>query len=211
MLATIGRRYGQAERIWVMDRGIPTEEILEELRTADSHVRCLVGTPKGRLTRMESALADKPWQQVRPEMRVKLLPSEGEVYVLAESEACASVVSRRTGSAWANCALRSRRRSDTRPKNSRCSPDLLKIQTMDQRLTSLTPPGSGSRASIHICLSDGPHRGVRLLQGIWGIFSPFLGKSEIFFAPPIRPGSSEPPAKGRNCFRTGAGTRISPH
>jgi hypothetical protein len=87
MLATIARRYGQAERIWVMDRGIPTEEILEELRACDSHVRYLVGTPKGRLTRMESALADKPWQQVRPEMRVKLLPSEGEVYVLAESAA----------------------------------------------------------------------------------------------------------------------------
>lgn len=87
MLATIRRRYGAAERIWIMDRGIPTEEILTELRATDSGVRYLVGTPKGRLTRYEAALAEKPWQAVRPQLRVKLLPQDGELYVLAESEA----------------------------------------------------------------------------------------------------------------------------
>lgn len=87
MLATIRRRFGAAERIWVMDRGIPTEEILGELRAADSGVRYLVGTPKGRLTRYEAALAERPWQDVRPALRVKLLPQEGELYVLAESQA----------------------------------------------------------------------------------------------------------------------------
>ena len=87
MLATIRRRFGAAERIWVMDRGIPTEEILGELRAADSGVRYLVGTPKGRLTRYEAALAERPWQTVRPALRVKLLPQDGELYVLAESQA----------------------------------------------------------------------------------------------------------------------------
>jgi hypothetical protein len=87
MLATIQRRYGQAERIWVMDRGVPTEEILEELRRGDLPVHYLVGTPKGRLTRLEAALAERPWQQVRSELRVKLLPSGGELYVLAQSGA----------------------------------------------------------------------------------------------------------------------------
>lgn len=87
MLATIRRRYGAAERIWIMDRGIPTEEILAELRATDSGVRYLVGTPKGRLTRYEAALAEQPWQTVRPQLRVKLLPQEGELYVLAESQA----------------------------------------------------------------------------------------------------------------------------
>jgi hypothetical protein len=87
MLETIRRRYGAAERIWIMDRGIPTEEILTELRAADSGVRYLVGTPKGRLTRYEAALAEKPWQAVRPQLRVKLLPQDGELYVLAESAA----------------------------------------------------------------------------------------------------------------------------
>jgi len=87
MLATIRRRYGRAERIWVMDRGIPTEEILAELRAEDSGVRYLVGTPKGRLTRHEAALAGLPWHVVRPQLRVKLLPHDGELYVLAESQA----------------------------------------------------------------------------------------------------------------------------
>jgi hypothetical protein len=87
MLATIRRRYGEAHRIWIMDRGIPTEEVLAELRAVDSQVKYLVGTPKGRLTQYEAALAEKPWQAVRPQLRVKLLAQAGELYVLAESQA----------------------------------------------------------------------------------------------------------------------------
>lgn len=87
MLERIRRRYGEADRIWVMDRGIPTEEVLAQLREGKVPVRYLVGTPKGRLTRLESALAERPWQEVRSELRVKLLPEQGELYVLAESGA----------------------------------------------------------------------------------------------------------------------------
>ena len=87
MLQLIQERYGQAQRIWVMDRGIPTEAVLEELRKSDSKVSYLVGTPKGRLTKLEAQLAQRPWQEVRPQLRVKLLPQEGEVYVLAQSGA----------------------------------------------------------------------------------------------------------------------------
>jgi len=86
MVETISRRYGQAERIWVMDRGIPTEEVLSELRTSNSKVHYLVGTPKGRLTRLEEQLARCPWQEVRSRLTVKLLPQDGEVYVLAKSQ-----------------------------------------------------------------------------------------------------------------------------
>ena len=87
MLQLIQKRYGQAERIWVMDRGIPTEAVLEELRKDDAKVSYLVGTPKGRLTALEKELAAQPWQEVRPQLRVKLLPQAGEVYVLAQSGA----------------------------------------------------------------------------------------------------------------------------
>jgi hypothetical protein len=87
MLELIQQRYGQAERIWVMDRGIPTEAVLTELRRSEAKVSYLVGTPKGRLTQLEQALAQQPWQEVRPHLRVKLLPQDGEVYVLAESGA----------------------------------------------------------------------------------------------------------------------------
>ena len=68
-----------------MDRDIPTEAVLAELRQSDAKMSYLVGTPKGRLTKLEQALAPKPWQEVRPQLRVKLLPQAGEVYVLAES------------------------------------------------------------------------------------------------------------------------------
>jgi transposase len=84
-LQKIEQQYGQARRIWVMDRGIPTEEVLAEMRTSAPPVQYLVGTPKGRLTKLEKDLLDKPWQQARPGVTVKLLPREGELYVLARS------------------------------------------------------------------------------------------------------------------------------
>jgi len=45
-----------------MDRGIPTDAVLAEMRQADPPVSYLVGTPKGRLSKLEKALLDKPWQ-----------------------------------------------------------------------------------------------------------------------------------------------------
>jgi hypothetical protein len=84
-LQKIEAHYGKAQRIWLMDRGIPTEEVLEEMRQADPPVRYLVGTPKGRLNRLENQLLDKPWHNARPGVRVKLLPQESELYVLAHS------------------------------------------------------------------------------------------------------------------------------
>jgi len=86
MLDHIGNRYGQAERVWVMDRGIPTEQVLEEMREAEVAVRYLVGTPRGHLTRYEAALSSRPWKAVRENVRVKFLPQDKEVYILAESQ-----------------------------------------------------------------------------------------------------------------------------
>ncbi len=85
-LAKIERQYGKADRIWLMDRGIPTEEVLGDRRKSTPPVSYLVGTPKGRLSALEQALIAKSWQQARPGVRVKLLPHEGETYVLAESQ-----------------------------------------------------------------------------------------------------------------------------
>ena len=85
-LAKIENQYGKARRIWVMDRGIPTEETLLQMRESDPPVSYLVGTPKGKLTVLEAALAGRDWQQARPSVRVKLLPQQGETYVLAQSQ-----------------------------------------------------------------------------------------------------------------------------
>jgi len=87
MLRRIEAQYGKAQRIWVMDRGIPTEEQLAAMRQADPPVSYLVGTPKGRLTKLEQALVALPWQAVRQGVEVKLLPQEQELYVLAQSRA----------------------------------------------------------------------------------------------------------------------------
>lgn len=84
-LEKIQTQYGKAERIWIMDRGIPSEAVLEAMRASDPPVYYLVGTPKGRLSPLESALRELPWQQVRPGVEVKLLPQAGELYVLAQS------------------------------------------------------------------------------------------------------------------------------
>jgi hypothetical protein len=82
-LDRIERLYGRARRIWVMDRGIPTEEHLSLMRARGAQY--LVGTPKGRLNRLEQALAGRPWQQVRPAVQVKLLPQGEELYVYVQS------------------------------------------------------------------------------------------------------------------------------
>src|SRR6202043_700587 len=81
-LERIEEQYGKARRVWLMDRGVPTEEVLAEMRAADPPMHYLVGTPKGRLTRLEKHLVTKPWQQARPGV---LLAQEGELYVLAQS------------------------------------------------------------------------------------------------------------------------------
>ena len=84
-LARIEEQYGKADRVWVMDRGIPTEETLTQMRASTPPVSYLVGTPKGKLTTLENDLLHREWKHARPKVRVKLLPKEGETYVLAES------------------------------------------------------------------------------------------------------------------------------
>ncbi len=84
-LAQIEARYGQARRIWLMDRGIPTEAHLAELRARGAQY--LVGTPKGRLMKLEQSLLAVPWQAARPNVQVKLLPQDAELYVWVQSAA----------------------------------------------------------------------------------------------------------------------------
>ena len=86
-LSKIEAQYGKAERIWVMDRGIPTEDVLAEMRQSDPPVAYLVGTPKGRLGKLEKSLVGLPWHEVRPGVEVKLLAEDDELYVFAQSRA----------------------------------------------------------------------------------------------------------------------------
>ncbi|HYY31539.1 MAG TPA: IS1634 family transposase [Chthoniobacterales bacterium] len=85
-LRKIEEQYGKAERVWLMDRGVPTEEVLAEMRSSDPPIYYLVGTPKGRLSKLEADLLERPWQSVRPGVEVKVLPQENELYIFAQSQ-----------------------------------------------------------------------------------------------------------------------------
>ena len=100
-LTKIETQYGSAKRTWVMDRGIPTEDVLAEMRASPTPIHYLVGTPRGRLTKLEKALAAKPWEDVRESVRVKLIEQDEETYVPARSE---SPARQGTGDAAASVA-----------------------------------------------------------------------------------------------------------
>jgi transposase len=85
-LDEIEKTYGKAKRTWVMDRGIPSETILKEMREPERETFYLVGTPKGKINQHEKKWLDLPWQKVRDSVQVKLYQDDGELYVLAKSE-----------------------------------------------------------------------------------------------------------------------------
>ena len=82
-LDRVESRYGRARRTWLMDRGIPTERTLERMRARG--IDYLVGTPKGRLTKLEQDLIERPWVQARQSVKLKLLEQDEEFYVFVES------------------------------------------------------------------------------------------------------------------------------
>ena len=84
-LKKIEKQYGKAQRTWVMDRGIPTEEPLSQMRAAQTPIHYLVGTPRGRLSKLEKAFLKLPWEQVRESVEVKLIEQAGELYILSRS------------------------------------------------------------------------------------------------------------------------------
>lgn len=80
--------YGKANRIWVMDRGMVSEQNLEKLR--DSGRRYIIGTPKANLKQVEKHLLEKSdWQVVHAGVEVKICPSidaGNEVFILCKSK-----------------------------------------------------------------------------------------------------------------------------
>jgi len=83
-LEKIESTYGKARRVWVMDRGIPSEAQLAEMR--ERQVLYLVGTPRSKVAQHAQKWLDQPWHRVRDSVRVKLFEHEGELWVLAESQ-----------------------------------------------------------------------------------------------------------------------------
>jgi transposase len=85
-LDSIESLYGKARRVWLMDRGIPTEDLLREMRTSRQETFYLVGTSRAKVKQYEKRWLELPWQKVRESVEVKLFAQDGELYVLAKSE-----------------------------------------------------------------------------------------------------------------------------
>jgi transposase len=85
ILRMVERKYGQARRIWVFDRGIVSEENLRAIRKRGG--RYLVGTPRSQMKRFEEELLKDNWTQVRPEVQVKkvAIPQGEETYILCRT------------------------------------------------------------------------------------------------------------------------------
>jgi len=86
MVQVMEAKYGKANRVWVLDRGMVSEDNLEFMRT--SGARYLVGTPRSLLKKFEKQLLDQSWEEVQPGVEVKLCPSpEGteETFVFCRS------------------------------------------------------------------------------------------------------------------------------
>ena len=85
-LERIESLYGKARRVWLMDRGIPTEALLQEMRTTRQETFYLVGTSRAKVKQYEKRWLELPWRKVRESVEVKLFAQDGELYVLAKSE-----------------------------------------------------------------------------------------------------------------------------
>jgi hypothetical protein len=70
--------YGKARRVWLMDRGIPTEALLQEMRTSRQETFYLVGTSRAKVKQYEKRWLELPWQKVRESVEVKLFARGGE-------------------------------------------------------------------------------------------------------------------------------------
>src|SRR5260370_40607062 len=68
-----------------MDRGVPTEEVLAQMRESDPPICYLVGTPRAHLSKVEAKLLEQPWNEARAGVEGKLLAQEKELYLLAKS------------------------------------------------------------------------------------------------------------------------------
>lgn len=87
ILRMVERKYGKARRIWVMDRGIVSEENLAAIRRRGGQY--LVGTPRRQMKRFEAELLKDDWTQVRPDVEVKqvAIPEGEETYILCRTAA----------------------------------------------------------------------------------------------------------------------------
>jgi len=160
ILRLVERKYGQARRIWVFDRGIVSEENLQAIRKRGGHY--LVGMPRRQMKRFEEELAKDDWTQVRPEVEVKkvAIPQGEETYILC----------RTAGRQEKEKAIRNRfstRMEDALKRLARTieTGRLKDRNKMERRLGRIQASHSQVNGLYDVALRDTP-RGVRLFWEI---------------------------------------------
>lgn len=141
--------YGKARRVWLMDRGIPTEETLAELRCRKGQY--VVGTPKGRLSKFEAFLAQCPWQEARENVRVKLWPEGEDLYAFVESRS-------RVGK---ERAMRRRRLKKLLGRLAELSARPLPYETLLQKIGAARHEAGRDARLVDVVLPPPPSRGNR--------------------------------------------------
>src|SRR3954447_745457 len=160
ILRMVERKYGQARRIWVFDRGIVSEENLQAIRKRGGQY--LVGTPRRQMKQFEAELLKDDWTQVRPEVEVKkvAIPQGEESFILC----------RTSGRQEKEKAIRNRfsaRMEDAlqRLANTIEKGRLKDRNKMERRLGRIQASHSQVNGLYDVALRDTP-RGVRLFWEI---------------------------------------------
>ena len=160
ILRMVERKYGKARRIWVLDRGIVSEENLAAIRKRGGQY--LVGTPRSQMKQFEEELLQEDWTRVRPDVEVKKapIPQGEETYILC----------RTAGRKEKEKAIRHRFSSHMEDALKRLGKNIetgrLKDRNkMERRLGRIQATHAQVSDLYHVALLDTPN-GLRLLWSI---------------------------------------------
>jgi transposase len=183
IISLMEEKYGRAERIWVMDRGMVSEENLDEMRSGGAFY--IVGTPKASLKRFERHLLEKNWREVAPGVEVKLCAAPDgtdETFVLCRSAARAekerAIFQRFAGRLEAGLEkLCARARKGTLRRIDLAWEAIGRLKTMNRRaaklfditVTEITDAADARKKKLHIAYARREERmdWARMTEGVY--------------------------------------------
>jgi len=157
IVETMEDRYGRADRIWAMDRGMISQENLAFLREGGR--RYIVGTPKGRLRKFERALLGKDWESIHEGLEVKRVtsPDGAETFILCRS------ADRREKEKAMHERFAQRIEEGLRHMEACCRNRKYKVVTIAKRLGKLLGRNSRAAGLFETDVVEGPDGGARLV------------------------------------------------
>lgn len=175
IVAHVEELYGRASRIWVMDRGVGSEENVEFLRGGGRQY--ILGTPKSSLRKFERELLSEDWRQVHAGLEVRLVPAPGgnEVFILcrsaerrAKEQAMHERFEKRIEAGLEKMAASCRQRRQRRGAIERRVGRLLGANSRAARLFDVRVEGDAAgRAQLHWSKTEGWREWARLSEGCY--------------------------------------------